>query len=444
MASTPSQNNAFELMNTGEKSGQWGDITNTNLEIIDRATKGVGAITLTGSGDEITTVDYTASDGHYAVLVFSGTAGTVTINPNDQQKVFIVKNTTAGTVTITQGSGGDVAVGSGSSAIIYANGAGSAAEVVDLTSTFNIVGAGSLLATNNLSDLDDDGIARTNLGVAVGTDVLAYDSNLQSFVDTFTLPVTDSTSGYAVTTDGAGALVFAEVATAAQGDLADSALQSGDNVSELVNDAGYLTSATVGAITGVTAGSGISGGGTSGTVTVSHADTSSQASVDNSGAVVIQDVTLDTYGHVTGLGTVTLTPAIIEAATSAQGDLADTAIQSGDSFTGDVIEATNFYETVGTIAAGTLDLSTGNVFFDAPSTSTTYVFDSPPTSGTAYGFTLRVAPSATITISWPASVNWPGGTPPDAPASGRVSVYVFYTQDGGTTYFGFVAGEDMS
>ena len=36
-------------------------------------------------------------------------------------------------------------------------------------------------------------------------------------------------------------------------------------------------------------------------VNISHSDTSSQASVDNSGNAVIQDVTLDTYGHVTGL-----------------------------------------------------------------------------------------------------------------------------------------------
>ena len=46
-----------------------------------------------------------------------------------------------------------------------------------------------------------------------------------------------------------------------------------------------------------------------GSGTLSHADTSSQGSVNNSGATVIQDVTLDTYGHVTALGSHTLTLA---------------------------------------------------------------------------------------------------------------------------------------
>jgi hypothetical protein len=79
------------------------------------------------------------------------------------------------------------------------------------------------------------------------------------------------------------------------------------NNNQITNGAGYTTN--VGDITGVTAGSGISGGGTSGTVTVSHSDTSSQSSVNNSGATVIQDVTLDTYGHVTGLTSHTMTLA---------------------------------------------------------------------------------------------------------------------------------------
>jgi len=56
----------------------------------------------------------------------------------------------------------------------------------------------------------------------------------------------------------------------------------------------------------ITAGSGLTGGGT-GNVTISHADTSSQASVNNSGRTYIQDITLDTYGHITGITSATET-----------------------------------------------------------------------------------------------------------------------------------------
>jgi hypothetical protein len=58
--------------------------------------------------------------------------------------------------------------------------------------------------------------ARTALGLAIGTDVLAYDSNLQSFVTAFTLPTADSTANFVLKTNGSGTLGFA---AAASGDV---------------------------------------------------------------------------------------------------------------------------------------------------------------------------------------------------------------------------------
>ena len=52
--------------------------------------------------------------------------------------------------------------------------------------------------------------------------------------------------------------------------------------------------------------------------------------------------------------------------------------------------------------------------------------------------------SATATFSYPASVEWPSGTAPDGPAIGETDVLVFLTDDGGTSYQGFQAGDAMS
>jgi hypothetical protein len=113
-------------------------------------------------------------------------------------------------------------------------------------------------------------------------------------------------------------------------------------------------------------------------------------------------------------------------------------------YTTGFINASPSGETVGSISTNTLDLTSGNVFSDAPSVNRVYVFSSPPASGTVYGFTLKVTPSGTITITWPASVDWAGGAAPAAPASGATNIYSFYTQDGGTTYYGFLAGAAMA
>ena len=206
---TYTTNGGIKKIATGDESGTWGTSTNTNFDIIDRLAVGVGDITLSGTTHTLTTSDGSASDGQYHVLVLGGSpsgTNTITISPNDTKRLYFVKNNSGQTATFTQGSGANVSVSNGNSAIIYADGAGSGAAVVDLSST--LPAAGALLASNNLSDVANAGTSRTNLGVAIGSDVLAYDANLQGFVTALTLPTSDGSNGQALVTNGSGTISF--------------------------------------------------------------------------------------------------------------------------------------------------------------------------------------------------------------------------------------------
>ena len=143
MPSTYTNNSGIEKPGSGEQAGTWGATSNNNFDIIDRALNGVGVITLAGTSHTLTTTDGTLSDGQYKVLILAGTpsgTNTVTISPNDQDKIYFVKNTTAQSVVFTQGSGGNATVPSGETKIIYADGAGAGAAVSDFTGALSITG----------------------------------------------------------------------------------------------------------------------------------------------------------------------------------------------------------------------------------------------------------------------------------------------------------------
>ena len=123
MTSSYTVNSGIEKPGIGDQEGTWGNTVNTNMDIIDRVLSGVGSISLSGTTHTLTTTDGTLTDGMYRVLVFTGALGannTVTITPNDQDKLyFIVNNTTDSgssgpySVIIKQGTGDTVTVENG-------------------------------------------------------------------------------------------------------------------------------------------------------------------------------------------------------------------------------------------------------------------------------------------------------------------------------------------
>ena len=146
MTSTYTLNQGIEKPAAGDQSGTWGGTVNTNMDIIDRVVSGVGALTLTGSTTTLTTTDGTLTDGMYRVLVLGdggdvGSDNTITISPNDQDKLYLVYNnlTANRNAIFTQGSGANATVENGETAWIYADGAGSGAAVRVATSSTKLL-----------------------------------------------------------------------------------------------------------------------------------------------------------------------------------------------------------------------------------------------------------------------------------------------------------------
>jgi hypothetical protein len=97
--------------------------------------------------------------------------------------------------------------------------------------------------------------------------------------------------------------------------------------------------------------------------------------------------------------------------------------------------------------AATLDLSSATNFTHILTENVTYTFSNPAASGKASAFTLKVVQdsgASGYTITWPASVDWAAATAPTLTADADgVDYFVFITTDGGTNYYGFVAGQAL-
>jgi hypothetical protein len=95
--------------------------------------------------------------------------------------------------------------------------------------------------------------------------------------------------------------------------------------------------------------------------------------------------------------------------------------------------------------AATINLQLGNVFEHDLTENVTYTFSNPGANNTATVFILKIIQDSTArTITWPGSVDWAEATAPTLTTTNNgVDVFVFFTRDGGTTYYGFTAGQAM-
>jgi len=133
---------------TGEGSGTWGTTTNTNLELIGEALSYGTEAAFSSDANATTTVADGSTDParslYYKVTSGASLTATreLTIAPNTVSRVMIIENATSGSqiITIKQGSGATVNIPNGGVKLVYLDGAGSGAAVVEATVDLDLTG----------------------------------------------------------------------------------------------------------------------------------------------------------------------------------------------------------------------------------------------------------------------------------------------------------------
>jgi len=194
---------------------------------------------------------------------------------------------------------------------------------------------------------------------------------------------------------------------------------------------------TTGDVTGVAAGTNIDVASASGPVP------SVALAIDAAVDVGVDGTGVDVSFHSGTAGDLMLWDASDKAL-----EFTDSKITMGDNLieTPELIDYAESVNAIGGTGGGTqsLDIALGNVQTATVDTSTnTFTFDNPSISGKSCSFTLILTNGASQTVVWPTSVDWAGGTAPTLTASG-IDILTFMTIDGGTIWYGFLAGADMS
>jgi hypothetical protein len=158
MASTYVNDLRLNELATGDASGTWGTITNTNLELIAEAFSfGTEGITTNADTHTSTIADGATDPVRSMYVKYTGTldsACTITIAPNTVSKLWFIENGTSGSqnIIISQGTGANVTIPAGDTKVVYSDGAGSGAAVVDAFASLSTV---DLKVQDDLTVTDD-------------------------------------------------------------------------------------------------------------------------------------------------------------------------------------------------------------------------------------------------------------------------------------------------
>lgn len=273
---------------------------------------------------------------------------------------------------------------------------------IDLTDINTYFGGVYLQVANNLDDVNNAGTARVNLGLEIDVDVQAYSVALESIAGLTTsadqLIYTTASNVYATSSlTGFGRSLLDDIDAAAARETMG--VEIGVDV--------QAYSADLAAIAGLTSAANkvpyFTGSETAGLLDFLDQD---DMSSDSATAIPSQQSV----------------KAYIDGRT-------DTTVNA-----------------IGSIGGGTqdIDLDDGRTITATVDTSTTtFTFSNPLATGNADAFDIYLTNGGSQTINWPASVDWVGGNAPTLTASG-LDHLVFTTVDGGTTWYGYVVGLDVS
>lgn len=224
---------------TGAESGTWGTSTNTNLELIGEALGYSTQASFASDANATTTIADGAADPARAMYfkVTSGVSLTatrqLTIAPNTLSRLMWIENATSGSqiIEIKQGSGAVVPIASGKTRVVYLDGAGAGAAVVDalanvtqassgtvtsvggtgtvngITLTGTVTGSGNLTLGGTLGSVDLTSQVTGTLPVGNGgTGITSLGTNVATWLGT---PSSANLASAVTDETGTGALVFA-------------------------------------------------------------------------------------------------------------------------------------------------------------------------------------------------------------------------------------------